>query len=192
MWVSSPPCERLAAEGAVIIFNLSASDEVIGKADYRRTLIKARSGSLACAYAYADAGVGESTQDMVFAGHNIIAENGSELAESKPFTGGLTAADIDIKKLIHERRRMNTFESLPDDNAAYFSLDIAETPLDRTFPRTPFVPSDKRDLDSRCEEILTMQAVGLMTRLIAIQENICIKISREKFTVQGKRPQEVV
>ena len=165
MWVSTPPCAKLAAEGAVIIFNLSASDEVIGKADYRRTLIKARSGSLACAYAYADAGIGESTQDMVFAGHNIIAENGSVLAESKPFTSGLTVADIDIKKLEYERRRMNTFESYAAENARYFSLDICETTLERTFPRTPFVPADKRDLDSRCEEILTMQAVGLMTRL---------------------------
>ena len=165
MWVSSPPSERLAASGAVIIFNLSASDEVIGKADYRRTLIKARSGSLACAYAYADSGIGESTQDMVFAGHNIIAENGSVLAESKAFSSGLTIADADIKKLNYERRRMNSFSAFPGIDTAYFSLDIAETVLDRSFPRTPFVPSDKKALDSRCEEILTMQAVGLMTRL---------------------------
>jgi NAD+ synthase (glutamine-hydrolysing) len=109
MWVNSPPSEQLAQRGAVIIFNLSASDEVIGKAEYRRTLIKARSGSLACAYVYADSGIGESTQDMVFAGHDIIAENGAVLAESQPFTSGLTIADIDIKKLVHERRRMNTF-----------------------------------------------------------------------------------
>lgn len=165
MWVSSPPSEQLAQRGAVIIFNLSASDEVIGKAEYRRTLIKARSGSLACAYAYADSGIGESTQDMVFAGHDIIAENGSVLAESRPFTSGLTIADIDIKKLIHERRRMNTFRTLHAGKTAEFSLSITNTVLDRTFARTPFVPTDKKDLDSRCSEILTMQAVGLMTRL---------------------------
>ena len=165
MWVSSPPSERLAASGAVIIFNLSASDEVIGKADYRRTLIKARSGSLVCAYAYADAGIGESTQDMVFAGHNIIAENGSVAAESKAFSKGLTIADIDIKKLNYERRRMNSFSVSPSRKTSFFSLDITETVLDRTFSKTPFVPSDKQALDSRCEEILTMQAVGLMTRL---------------------------
>ena len=165
MWVSSPPSERLAASGAVIIFNLSASDEVIGKADYRRTLIKAHSGSLACAYAYADSGIGESTQDMVFAGHNIIAENGSVLAESKVFSSGLTIADTDIKKLSYERRRMNTFTACPSCKIAYFSLNVTETVLDRTFPKTPFVPSNKKALDSRCEEILTMQAVGLMTRL---------------------------
>ena len=165
MWVSSPPSERLAAAGAVMIFNLSASDEVIGKAEYRRTLIKARSGSLACAYAYADAGIGESTQDMVFGGHDIIAENGAIIAESKTFTSGLTSADIDIKKLIYERRRMNTFTSSLTVKTADFSLDTTETALERYFPRTPFVPSDKSDLDSRCSEILNIQAVGLMTRL---------------------------
>ena len=165
LWVSSPPSESLAANGAKIIFNLSASDEMIGKAEYRRTLIKARSGSSACAYAYADAGVGESTQDMVFAGHDIIAENGSILAESKAFSKGLTTADIDIRKLDHERRRMNTFETENNLNSVSFSLDITETKLNRYFPRTPFVPSDKESLDNRCSEILTMQAVGLMTRL---------------------------
>ena len=165
MWVSSPPSEQLAQRGAVIIFNLSASDEVIGKAEYRRTLIKARSGSLACAYVYADSGIGESTQDMVFAGHDIIAENGAVLAESQPFTSGLTIADIDIKKLVHERRRMNTFKTMPMGKTVNFSLNITENVLDRKFAKTPFVPTDKKDLDSRCSEILTMQAVGLMSRL---------------------------
>ena len=165
MWVSSPPSEQLAKSGTAIIFNLSTSDEVIGKADYRRTLIKARSGSLACTYAYADSSIGESTQDMVFAGHDIIAENGSVIAESKLFSKGLVIADTDIKKLAYERRRMNTFTASPSIKNAYFSLDINETHLDRHFPKTPFVPSDKKLLDSRCEEILTMQAVGLMTRL---------------------------
>ena len=165
MWVSSPPSERLARSGAVIIFNLSTSDEVIGKADYRRTLVKSRSGSLACTYAYADSGIGESTQDMVFAGHDIIAENGSVIAESRLFSKGLIIADTDIKKLDYERRRMNTFTASPDMKSTFFSLEITETHLDRYFPKTPFVPSDKKQLDSRCEEILTMQAVGLMTRL---------------------------
>ena len=165
MWVGASPSQKLAGSGAVLIFNLSASDEVIGKSDYRRMLVKARSGSLACAYAYCDAGIGESTQDMVFAGHNIIAENGAVLAESKPFTSGLTIADIDIMKLLHERRRMNTFKTSSCIKTALFSLAVTDTKLDRAFSKTPFVPTDKKDLDSRCEEILTMQAVGLMTRL---------------------------
>ena len=165
LWVSSPPCEQLARDGAVIIFNLSASDEVIGKAEYRRILIKARSGALACAYAYADAGIDESTQDMVFSGHNLITENGSVLAESKLFSGGLTIADVDIQKLLYERRRMNTYPAAPNPKTVSFSLNIIETPLDRYFPATPFVPSDKQNLDRRCSEILAIQAVGLMTRL---------------------------
>ena len=165
MWVTSSPSEQLAKSGAVIIFNLSTSDEVIGKADYRRTLIKARSGSLACTYAYADSGIGESTQDMVFAGHDIIAENGSVIAESKLFSKGFVVADTDIKKLAYERRRMNTFTASPDMKSTYFSLETKETRLERHFPKTPFVSSDKKLLDRRCEEILTMQAVGLMTRL---------------------------
>ena len=165
MWVSSPPSEQLARSGAAIIFNLSTSDEVIGKADYRRTLVKSRSGSLACTYAYADSGIGESTQDMVFAGHDIIAENGSVIAESRLFSKGLIIADTDIKKLDYERRRMNTFTASPDMKSTYFSLETKETRLERHFPKTPFVPSDKKQLDSRCEEILTMQAVGVMTRL---------------------------
>ena len=102
---------------------------------------------------------------MVFAGHDIIAENGAVLAESKPFTSGLTIADIDIGKLMHERRRMNTFKAGAGIKTTTFSLAVTDTRLDRAFSKTPFVPTDKKDLDSRCEEILTMQAVGLMTRL---------------------------
>lgn len=165
LWTGDTPSVRLAQNGAVIIFNLSCSDEIIGKADYRRTIIKAKSGSLACAYAYADAGIGESTQDMVFAGHNIIAENGSVIAESKAFSKGLTIADVDFKKLAYERRRMNTFKPLDDMTNQIISLKCEETRLERGFSQTPFVPSDKHALDTRCEEILTMQAVGLMTRL---------------------------
>lgn len=169
LWVGDTPSVELARCGATIIFNLSASDEIIGKAEYRRTLIKAKSGSLACAYAYADAGVGESTQDMVFAGHNIIAENGSVIAESKHFSHGLTVADVDFKKLMAERRRMNTFTEPADGESnsctENIELELTDTELERNFPQTPFVPSDKHSLDSRCEEILTIQAVGLMTRL---------------------------
>lgn len=169
LWVGDTPSVKLAKAGATIIFNLSASDEIIGKADYRRTIIKAKSGSLACAYAYADCGIGESTQDMVFAGHCIIAENGSVMAESKHFTHGLTVADVDFKKLIAERRRMNTFTetNFNNDNSNMVKVDLefTDTILERPFPQTPFVPADKHALDSRCEEILTMQAAGLMTRL---------------------------
>ncbi len=165
LWVGDTPSVKLAQSGASLIFNLSCSDEVIGKADYRRTIIKAKSGSLACGYAYCDAGIGESTQDMVFSGHNIIAENGSILAQSEKFSKGLTIADVDIQRLAHERRRMNTFRCEDRLQECYFSLKLTENELDRHFSPTPFVPEDKQALDSRCEEILTMQAVGLASRL---------------------------
>ncbi len=166
LWVGDTPSTKLVQNGCALIFNLSASDEIIGKAEYRRTIIKAKSGSLACAYAYADAGIGESTQDMVFAGHNIIAENGSILTESRLFASGLTIADIDVDRLCDEHRRLTTWKSLDDD---YYNIDfnmkLTDTKLDRYIAPHPFVPSDKTVLDARCEEILSIQAVGLMTRL---------------------------
>lgn len=181
LWVAESPSVKASKNGATIIFNLSASDETIGKDDYRRTIVKAQSGSLLCAYAYADAGIGESTQDMVFAGHNIIAENGSVVAESKLFSNGLTIADVDVRKLISERRRCNTFSYSESQNhyATLFSINSStETKLERPFPQLPFVPSAKTDLDKRCEDILTMQAVGLMTRLRHIGcKNVVIGLS---------------
>lgn len=166
LWVGDTPSIKLSGTGAAIIFNLSASDEIIGKSEYRRTIVKAKSGSLICAYAYADAGIGESTTDMVFAGHNIIAENGSVLAESRLFENGILIADIDIYKIIHERKKSTTW-IYNDHNFTVnnFYMDISENKLSRNFPQTPFVPSVKTDLDQRCEEILNIQSVGLMTRL---------------------------
>ena len=166
LWTGETPSTRLVQNGANLIFNLSASDEIIGKADYRRTIVKAKSGSLVCAYAYADAGIGESTQDMVFAGHNIIAENGSILTESKLFQQEIIFADIDLKKIAAEKRRMNTFCSRNDNfHKNCFSMPVEKTNLERHIPQHPFVPSDKQILNNRCEEILLMQSVGLRTRL---------------------------
>lgn len=170
VWVADTPSVKLAQNGAVILFNLSASDEIIGKAEYRTMLVKARSGSLFCAYAYADAGIGESTQDMVFAGHDLIAENGSVLAGSKLFSSGLTIADVDISRLHHERRRSSTWQSVSknDDTEYYrdlFTMTLPDDMSDRYIPPHPFVPSEKDILDARCEEILAIQATGLLTRL---------------------------
>lgn len=102
------PSTRLCAQGATLILNLSASDEVVGKADYRRQLVTGQSARLACGYVYADAGEGESSTDLVFGGHNLIAENGSLLAERR-FATGLTVSEIDVDRLAYERRRMTTF-----------------------------------------------------------------------------------
>lgn len=166
LWVANPPSTRLAQAGATVIVNLSASDEIIGKASYRRDLVRQQSARLLCAYLYADAGFGESTQDLVFAGHDLIAENGALLAESRLFDRGVIYADIDVQRLIHERRRMNTF--ITEQNPMVAALPVhpgANALADRTFPRTPFVPASKALRDERCEEILTLQATGLATRL---------------------------
>lgn len=166
LWVGDTPSVKLSQSGATIIFNLSASDEVIGKSDYRKTIVKAKSGSTISIYAYADAGIGESTTDMIFSGHNIIAENGSVIAESTLFENGLTVADVDVFKISSERRRSSTWKSVQNDYYSnLFSMNITDTKLEKTFPKLPFVPSVKADLNRRCNDILKMQAVGLMTRL---------------------------
>jgi len=174
LWVADSPSNTYALTGANIICNTSASDEVIGKDKYRRDLVKIQSAKTISAYIYADAGFGESTQDMIFAGHNLICENGTVLAESKKFTTGITYADVDVKKLSYERRRLNTFNQSIEYNGGMidwvtFNLDSdQDIILNRKFSKTPFVPESKDDLDYRCEEILTMQATGLATRLKAI------------------------
>lgn len=182
LWVTSPPSVRYAENGALIICNLSASDEVIGKKDYRRKLCDMQSGRLICGYIYADCGFGESTQDMVFSGHCMIYENSSLLAEALPFSGSLDEpniiyADIDLQRLESERLKMNTFPAGISElkiDMQCFDMDIRETQLSRTFSMRPFVPGDREGLESRCREILTMQACGLATRLRAIGCKRCI------------------
>lgn len=235
LWVAAPPSIEMAQRGATVILNASASDEVIGKAAYRRNLVSGQSARLFCAYAYADAGEGESTTDVVFAGENLIAEDGAMLASTPLFSRAMAAADIDLERLVAERRRTTTWVDAACDMEA--GLDVpfsfaaacgpraagadatqrgpaastasedvgtgcfqvspataqvppacvadvpASTPvlpapaspwafplrsaaaIDRIYPRTPFVPTDARDLAERCESILNLQAVGLATRL---------------------------
>lgn len=173
-WVPSPPSVGLAQAGANVIFNLSCSNEVIGKSEYRRSIIKALSGSLICAYAYCSAGGGESTTDLVFSGHCMLCESASMLAEQRWRTGTYVTADIDIQKLNTDRRRMSTFTAVDSEacpEIAQFSLRIEETPLTRTFPRTPFVPSSKDNLEERCKEIIHIQSAGLQRRLTAAHAN---------------------
>ena len=166
VWVGDTPSVQMTQMGATIIVNLSCSDEIIGKEAYRRTMLQAKSGSLLCAYAYADAGFGESTQDMVFAGHNLILENGSIVAESPLFSSGILYGDVDVQKLQADRRRSNTFAvSQRQAVETYFSLPMQETILEHAIDPTPFVPAGKTDLETRCERILMLQATGLATRL---------------------------
>ncbi len=168
LWVPCPPSQNLALAGATVIFNLSASDEVVGKSAYRRSLVAGQAGRLLCAYAYTDAGKGESTTDLVFAGHRIISENGAILAESEPFTTGLTTAEIDLERIAQERLRMTTWKGGGSAETIPFTLDTPEFTPERIFPCLPFVPDDRGDLAERCEMILRMQAEGLATRLAHI------------------------
>ena len=165
LWTPEPPSGKLALNGATVIANLSASDEVIGKADYRRLLIKSQSARLLSTYVYASAGFGESTTDLVFSGHDIICENGAILSESKRFGSGIIYADTDLQKLENERARANTFEGRNELRRVSFDIPLKELELDRYISPTPFVPANKTRLDERCEEILTIQATGLAKRI---------------------------
>ena len=167
LWSPNPPSVAHACAGAMLIVNLSASDENIGKEEYRRSLIKNQSARLVCGYVYADAGDGESTTDMVFAGHNIIAENGAVLAESPMYQNGMALSEIDFQRLESERRRLTTFPADAREGYTFvpFSFEIVETQLTRKFPERPFIPSDKTDRERRCESILAIQSLGLKKRL---------------------------
>ena len=164
LWAVEPPSNVMAQAGATLILNLSASDELAGKADYRRALVMGQSARCVCAYVYADAGEGESSTDLVFAGHNIIAENGTILTEQR-FSTGLTISEIDVDKLRYERRRINTFLPVYETGYNVFSLDVEETALTRPISPTPFIPAEAGDRAQRCEEILTIAALGLKKRL---------------------------
>lgn len=167
LWVPNPPSVQHALAGASVICNLSASDEMVGKGSYRRDLVAGQSARLVCAYLYATAGEGESTTDLVFGGQNLIAENGTVLAESTTFENEINVATIDVQRLASERRRMSTFPAAESKEYREISFALAEeeTKLARFFDADPFVPSNADQLSDRCEEILNIQALGLKKRL---------------------------
>ena len=166
LWSALPPSTFHALAGATVIANLSASDETVGKAEYRRALVSNQSARLLCGYLYASAGHGESTQDMVFAGHDLIAENGTLLSETKPFAGGYAETELDCQRMESERARNTSFEPAADGyTTVEFSLPLTETVLTRWVDPTPFVPHNQQLRAERCELILKMQADGLAKRL---------------------------
>ncbi len=168
LWVPSNPSERHAAAGANIIVNLSCSDEIVGKAEYRRELVRMQSAKLVCGYVYCDAGDGESTTDMAFAGHNLICENGSLLSESKLFENGAVCADIDVEMLASERRRMSAAYFAGGEGGNYRVVGFTACEggeLTREFSPTPFVPCSDEKLKERTELILSIQAAGLKKRM---------------------------
>lgn len=179
LWVPLPPSTLAALAGASVICNPTASNQVIGKAAYRRQLIASQSGRCVAGYIYAASGVHESTTDVVFDGHSLIAENGSILAESKRFcrTDQLTVAEIDLERLKIERLRLTTFAeartlaaglALPDRQVNFTlsrSTPTQPPPLTRYVDPHPFVPADDGLLRERCEEIFHTQVAGLAKRL---------------------------
>ena len=167
VWSPVPPSIQAALEGATVIVNCSASDETIGKDTYRRALISGQSARLISGYIYANAGEGESTTDLVFGGHNIIAENGTILKESSRYVNEIIYSELDLQRITGERRKNTTFQPLDEETLVRvpFTVEETKTFLTRTFPKKPFVPSDEQTRAQRCEEILTIQAMGLKKRL---------------------------
>ena len=186
VWVLDPPSTRHVLAGATVIANTSASDETVGKDSYRRELIRSTSARLVSVYCYANAGDGESTTDLVFGGQDIIAENGSVVTEGRRFGTGLYIADVDLQRITQERARMTTFPDVDDALRDEYSIvKFRFTPADtRVVPETlagqlaadaadlrryvdpkPFVPSGAAERNARCDEIFTIQALGLKKRL---------------------------
>jgi NAD+ synthase (glutamine-hydrolysing) len=171
LWAPAPPSGEHALAGAQVLFNLSASNDWVSKADYRRQLVQQQSGRLNAAYVYVSCGPLESTKDVVFGGHAILAENGSILAESPRFAfeGSMTTADLDLDRLDHDRSRNMTFGTSPSPRAGYAVERLGDPPslasLERKFARTPFVPDDPATVGERAREILGIQSAGLARRL---------------------------
>ena len=165
LWVPAPPSSDMALAGATLIFNLSATPEILGKHKYLRSLIKQQSARTICGYVYSSAGVGESSTDLVFTGNGIIAENGTIITARDRFVRDerLTVADIDVEHIFNERRRHTSFVNLDNRfDVIKIEFDQAESPLERTIDPAPFIP---KDLDDGCREILSIQSAGLAQRL---------------------------
>ena len=166
LWVPDPPSTHHAAAGATVLVNLSASDEIIGKSEYRRSLVSGQAARTVSAYIYADASEGESTTDMVFTGSNVISENGTILASVEYSCDSLLITEVDTDRLERERAARNTYVT-EEDGYDYIDIefDEEETLLTRPIDPHPFVPSDEGRRRERCEKILTLQALGLKRRL---------------------------
>ena len=171
-WVANPPSGAMAAAGATLLINLSASPEILGKNTYRRALVESQSARCLSAYLYASAGPGESSTDLVFSGHSLVAEYGQILAETErfQFASQMAVADIDVQRLVHERLRNNSYAaSMTDQDFLLVPVEVTERQADdllRPLAKTPFVPIDLAERQGRCEEIFAIQTTGLMKRLM--------------------------
>lgn len=207
VWSPIPPSIEAAMEGATVIVNCSASDETVGKDKYRRELIAGQSARLIAGYVYANAGEGESTTDLVFGGHNLIAENGGVLKESKRFRNDIIYSEIDIFRLVAERRKNTTFKMAAGRSLIRvpFYLEIEKTELTRHFPKMPFVPANEKERARRCEEILNIQAMGLKKRLShtrarsavvgisgGLDSTLALLVTARAFDMLGKDKKDIV
>lgn len=167
LWVPNPPSVNHAINGATVIANMSASDEVTGKSAYRFNLVQGQSARLVCGYVYADAGEGESTTDLVFVGNNMVCEDGLCLASHSMKPDALLVTELDLQRLEHERRIRNTFVTTNDKQYRYigFDIELGETSLTRVVDSHPFIPSNDGEANRRYEEVLTLQALALKQRL---------------------------
>ncbi len=215
LWVPQPPSGGLCEAGATIILNLSASNETTGKDIYRKTLVSNQSARLVCGYLYASAGEGESTTDLVFSGHNMIAENGTVIAESERFVNGVIVSEVDLEKLISERRRISTY--LVEEKKEYTYLEYGSTAdennttydfeleLTRFIDKAPFVPSNKEEREKRCNEIIHIQALGLKKRIQHIgaksvvlgisgglDSTLAILVAKRAFDMLGLDPKGII
>lgn len=171
IWAVEPPSNKLALLGANIIFNLSASNEVIGKKEYRRELVKMQSAKTISGYVYCSSGVNESTSDVVFSGESMIFENGSCLTNNQrfDFESNMIFTEIDTKRLANDRRKNISFMGNPVDlEYREININIPDNieDLTREYSKTPFVPEDKKKISEICEEILNIQSYGLAKRLL--------------------------
>ncbi len=175
LWVADPPSTHHALAGATLIVNLSASDELVGKEEYRKSLVSMQSARTLSAYIYSDASEGESTTDMVFTGADIIAEDGTILTSSSYSSGKLLISEIDTDKLEKERAKRNTFP-LKEDGYCYIPITFneEETKLTRFVDPHPFVPANDSNLKKRCEKVLLLQSLGLKRRLEHTRSNKCV------------------
>ena len=207
VWSPIPPSITAALEGATVIVNCSASDETIGKDSYRRELISGQSARLIAGYVYANAGEGESTTDLVFGGHNIIAENGTILKEAERYHNEIIYSELDIQRISAERRKNTTFltEKYRTLIRVPFYVEMGKTKLTRTFPKRPFVPADEAARAQRCEEILTIQAMGLKKRLAhtnartavvgisgGLDSTLALLVTARAFDMLGKDKKEIL
>lgn len=179
LWTVTPPSNNHALAGATIIFNLSSSNELIGKQEYRKSLVSSQSARTISAYIYTSSGIMESTSDILFGGASMIYENGSKLAENKRFEidSNIITADIDVLKLANDRRKNRSYMNMaPNTDYIIIKVDIADSikNLQRDYKEYPFVPSNEQERNKRCEEIIEIQSSALARRLLQLNNPKCV------------------